>query len=487
MTDLISLLSERGMYLKKRGNAYGGEFSTSCPVCGDGGKGPKSDRFHIWPFCPTAGLCDGRFWCRQCGISGDPITFLRTVDNLSFAEACIALGITPPKRDTAPRRYQPPPVRQKKEPPWKPPVYPPPPELWQDKAEELLKNAQERLSGDSAALEWLATRGINRPMTAIYGLGYNVSSRGGDRYRKRESWGLPSRKQGGRLKKLWIPQGWVIPARDENGKLTQLRIRRRNEDMAAFAGDISYLPIDGSSAATLVLHPEAEVFVIVESGLDAVLLAGVMCGKIGVICTWNCSARPDIRAHTLLKNCGVILGALDYDEGGDNQQQWWRSQYPHYRRLPALPGGAKDPGDAFAQGVNLRQWLIAGMPAGMRIKMGLDAPRRKTSTRSLPQTTRLAVDPSLTGKQTPPVMEVALKDGQIIYLTDDKKNWQQLAASGKPVFTRNELSRLKKVTDRMSDSESADAAIKVALLKEVFPAYIRGSRVKRKEETVCQQ
>lgn len=480
MADLLTLMLDRGYSPRKTSTKDGGEYSSPCPVCGDGGKGARSDRFHIWPSRETSGKGTGRFWCRQCGISGDSIAFLQKVDALSFVDACNELGIVLQQQGNLfrARRYQPPPQPAQEPQSWQPTAYPEPCETWQLKATNLLAECQARLMGDQAAMEWLAQRGITRDMAARYGLGYNRSSKGGDRYRPRTSWGLQEKLQDGKKKKLWLPQGWVLPARNASGELVQLRIRRRPEDIARFGGHIKYLPIDGSSPATLVLHPEAEVFVMVESGFEAVLIAGLFEGKVGTMTTWNSSARPDRYAHALLSSCPCILGGLDYDQGGDREQEWWSNTYPQYRRLPALPGGAKDPGDAFADGhtdhAALRGWVIDGLPRGLRIKLGFErgycAPARPEK-----QTRKKQAKPDKNSTQRPKVAELQLTNGATIYVTDDRPQWRSLMDAGKPAFSTNELQRLKRGAGVVDEHESS---VLVAM-KEVLGGYIRAGREAR--------
>ena len=468
---LVELLQSRGLQPRKISVNHGGEYACSCPVCGDGGRGAKSDRFHVWPERETSGLCAGRFWCRRCGISGDTIGFLQKVDSLSFQDACAELGVVLQQRG-APRsrRYVSAPVVKAPMARWQPTQYPDPCETWQLKAGNLLADCQARLMADTTALQWLAERGITAEMAAAYGLGYNRSSKDGDRYRPRSAWGLPEKLNNGKPKKLWIPQGWVIPCYNDQGHLLQLRIRRRNEDVAKFGGHIKYLPIDGSSQATMVLHPGVEVFVVVESGFDATVLAAIGGGRIGAITAWNSSARPDHRAHALLSGCGCILGGLDYDQGGDGEQQWWQDTYSHYRRLAPLPGGAKDPGDAYAAGATheaLRQWLFAGLPKGLRIKFGME--------RVAPP-----LAPKKTAVQPPPDEEevtiITLTNGLEIFVTNSQDKWAELSEQGLPVFSQNELDRLKAATATMDQEDRLAAAMKVVEVKQELGGYVRAGR-----------
>lgn len=473
MTDLLSLMSGRGFTPRRCSSVDGGEYSSACPVCGDGGKGRESDRFHIWPAKETGGMASGRYWCRQCGVSGDSISFLQEVDGLSFRDACNELGIAlQGKGSYKPRRYQPPPAAPQGPVEWQPRTYAKPSGTWQEKAGNLLADCQARLANEPGAIAWLEERGLTRRIIDAYGLGYNLSSRGGDRYRPRSAWGLSPKKQDGKDKKLWIPSGWVLPCFNKDGALIQLRIRRRDEDIKAFCGQIKYLPVDGSSMAAMVLHPNAEVFVVVESGFEALLIAGTMHGKIGAITTWNSSARPDVYAHSVLKHSALILGGLDYDQGGDREQEWWRKNYKQYRRLPALPNGAKDPGDAFKAGVDLHAWIVDGLPRGLRLKLGFDKrqviqPRQKK-----------AEQPPEKKQETAPaeVIEVELTDGLVIYVTNDRQKWRELTDQGKPVFSQNELARLKEAIAAMGEEERLAAARRAIEVKQAFGGYVRAGR-----------
>lgn len=481
MADLLNLLQNRGFSPRKISANNGGEFCAPCPVCGDGGKGKESDRFHIWPWRENGGKCAGRYWCRQCGISGDTIAFLQKIDGLTFPQACAELGIhidQPGPIHSS--RYQAPPTAPRTPEIWSPKTYPEPGQIWQEKAANLLVDCQERLQATPEALAWLADRGISAELARTYGLGYNLSSKGRDRYRPRAAWGLPEKQQSGKDKRLWIPRGWMIPARNRSGQLVQLRIRRLNADVETFASNIKYLPIDGSSMATMVLHPEAEVLVVVESGFDAILLAGLTEGKIGAITTWNSAARPDTSAHGLISKASLILGGLDYDQGGDREQDWWRSQYRHYRRLPALPGDAKDPGDAAKAGVDLRDWLIAGLPRGLQIKLGFVGSRRASP--EPPVTAQPAVTPAPAvekqeqDQQPAEVIELELLDGTVISLTNDPDQWRQLSSQGKPVFSQNELERLQVALVGLEGEERAEAISRAIEVKEIFGGYIQRGR-----------
>src|SRR6266850_3358176 len=78
--NLLDLIS-RDTTLRKVANTHGGEYVGPCPKRGG------RDRFRVWPHAETP-----RFWCRQCGWSGDAIQYLRDHDGLTYQEACTRVG-----------------------------------------------------------------------------------------------------------------------------------------------------------------------------------------------------------------------------------------------------------------------------------------------------------------------------------------------------------------------------------------------------------
>ena len=80
--NLLDIYQGKSLQARRASSYKGGEYHGPCPVCGG------VDRFHIWPQQGE----HGSFWCRQCGKGGDAIAFLRTVDGLSYRDACTALG-----------------------------------------------------------------------------------------------------------------------------------------------------------------------------------------------------------------------------------------------------------------------------------------------------------------------------------------------------------------------------------------------------------
>ena len=471
--DILTLIESAGFNPRRISAAEGGEYASGCPFCGDGGKGGKSDRFHAWPEAELSKYIKGRYWCRKCDKHGDTINLAMETRHLDFAEACTELGVVLPTKEFFKKSWPRTPATPNKEKNWIANNYALPCERWQGVAAAFVADCRERLFASADALAWLARRGITAEIARAYGLGYNQSSRGGDRYRPRERWALPPKKsQDGKDKKLWLPQGWTIPAKDKQGRLYQVRIRRRNEDIEKFAADIKYLPIDGSSMATMVLHPRASVFAVVECGFDAILIAGLFCGEIGTITTWNSSARPDAETDAILQSCVLILNCLDYDDAGEGASEWWHERYPHCVRPKSLGKGLKDPGDMAAAGINVRSWLLEALPRGLQITMGCGSvgDRPPASQPSAPVAKEGSSEPAAK------VIELDLLDGERIYITDDQREWHRLMAAGKLAFSGSELERIEKGIGGLGAEERIAALAVIIAAKKEFGGYVRAGR-----------
>lgn len=348
MRNLLDILADRSLPLARVSGNKGGEYHGPCPSCGG------TDRFHVWP---EQGK-EGTFWCRQCDMAGDAIQFLRDVDGLSFGEACRALGRDlPPRPDaTTPR-----PAR----PAWQPDAAPAPPaDVWRTRAQALVTWAADHLPRHPQAVSWLAERGIDAATSRRFRLGWNPGENGHDIYRPREAWGLPEKlKDNGRPTKLWIPQGLIIPWQ-QDGQAVRIRIRRPE-------GEPKYYVLPGSSPAPLVAPPShcaARAWLLVESELDAILLAGVVDAAhlpVGVIGLGTSARKPDAALTGLIRDSLSILLALDFDQAGTKALDFWRREFSQAKHHPPVLG--KDPGEDYAQGVPLADWIREGLPPALRL------------------------------------------------------------------------------------------------------------------------
>ena len=89
--DIVAVFDRGGYSLRRTGR---NEWHGQCFVCGGG-----VDRLMVRTDPP------GRYWCRQCGLTGDAITVARTLHGLSFFDAvrqlAAELGLPTPAVNTA--------------------------------------------------------------------------------------------------------------------------------------------------------------------------------------------------------------------------------------------------------------------------------------------------------------------------------------------------------------------------------------------------
>ncbi|MDH5525170.1 MAG: hypothetical protein OEY01_14435, partial [Desulfobulbaceae bacterium] len=53
-----------------------------------------------------------------------------------------------------------------------------------------------------------------------------------------------------------------------------------------------------------------------------------------------------------------------FDDAAVEAAAWWEEQFTNCRRWPA-PRPAKDPGEAWQNGVDIRAWIMAGLPVSL--------------------------------------------------------------------------------------------------------------------------
>ncbi|MDI6688197.1 MAG: primase-helicase zinc-binding domain-containing protein, partial [Desulfobacterales bacterium] len=341
-------LAQVKVELKKVASTHGGEYQGPCPGCGG------EDRFHVWPEKNDG---QGSYWCRGCEKSGDNIQFLRDFEGLSFREACDRLDVTVPDH----RALYVPVSHSRKE--FEPSDYEPPSDIWQERAEKLTAWAHKNLIKNVEIINWLAKRGIKEKTAIRYRLGWNPGENGKDIYRARKAWGLPKiMNSQGRPRAVWIPVGLVIPC-ISNNIIYRIRIRRPEGSNPT---DPRYYVIPGSSMKTMLLEANRQVFVIVESELDAFLVSQYE--QAGAMAVGSATAKPDSEAYNILKKCLQILVSLDFDSAGAKAINWWKESFLNCIRWPVSVG--KDPGEAYQLGMDFEKWLKAGMPPAMVIKNG---------------------------------------------------------------------------------------------------------------------
>ena len=119
--------------------------------------------------------------------------------------------------------------------------------------------------------------------------------------------------------------------------------------------------MSGSSPAPLIIGKDKAAYIIVESELDALLLAQEVGDLCGTVALGTATAKPDTQTHTLLKHTPLILIALDTDDAGARASwKFWPETYgAKVKRWPTIQG--KDASEAKVNGLDLRTWIIAGL------------------------------------------------------------------------------------------------------------------------------
>ena len=329
----------------------GAEWHGPCPACG----GTK--RFIIWRQRNRDG---GEYWCRDCDKWGDNVQFQVEFMGVEYRAAFEVAGRqkdafnSPSSRPAQARQYS---GRE----------ITPPTSTWREKALAFVDYAHEQILTNPQALAYLASRGIDKDSVVKHRLGYNPGKAGKYHVRPRSSWALPPKKdQSGKDKEwLWFPAGIVIP--DQRGpEVWSIQIRQPD----GYKFGPRYVFLEGGSNASYVLGHDRQAFVVVEARLCAIAVYQAAGDLVGVFAAQTVGGHPDTATHKLLAKAVQILDALDYEEitdqaitdgqmAGLRAVARWKKLYPHCDRWP-VPA-AKDPGDAVKKGVDLREWVKAGL------------------------------------------------------------------------------------------------------------------------------
>jgi len=350
--------------VKKVASTKGGEYAGPCPICGG------SDRFRVWP-ADKGG--EGSWWCRGCGKGGDLVQWHVDFEGMAYKDAFRAAGRAPltpdsgyvSKRQQRLQAVSTLPVADKK-PDFIPRRHESPIETWQIKARELVDASHARLLETPKVLGWLHARGLDLDAVKAFSLGWFPGERDNPcMWRPRLSWGLPEvLNNSGKPKKLWIPRGVVIPW-IVNGEIKRIKIRRPKADL----GDkgVKYYLIPGSVSEAALFNPDRKAFVVLESELDAMLIAAKAGGLVGSVALGSAGNKPGAYSWDRLRHALRVLVALDNDDAGDKAYAWWSEHFDNAKRWPVSVG--KDPGEAFAQGVDIRQWVMEGLPPVMTLNL----------------------------------------------------------------------------------------------------------------------
>lgn len=340
-----------------------GQVWASCPFCGT----KKNTAFH---YDPAKDL----FYCHSCAKGGDLITLIAQHRGQEVEEVYkeLARQYAPPSTPEAKRQWK----RQAalrqaaaEAPPkfeFSPRPQHWPPAEWVRHAKSHIEHSMERLRRRPDILGWLAGRGIDAKTAWACRLGFN------DQLKRLpgRAWGLDDQEEDGREVRIYLSEGLVIPGfrtwpgeeADLQG-LSPYRLRVRRFDKSP-----KYMGIKGSSTDMAVYGHGPKVLV-VESELDAVMCWALHPRRAewSIVATGSASYRPDAELDKRLKAAPTLLYCYDNDApndqgrrpGWDAYERFWARAYAANVRPVAAPGGAKDPGDAFRAGADVRAWLAS--------------------------------------------------------------------------------------------------------------------------------
>jgi DNA primase len=338
--NLIQLVSEDGITLKKVASTDGGEYKGPCPFCGG------TDRFTVHPKKGNG----GRYICRQCGKYGDCIQYLRDLKGMTYYQACSALNITPDFKSN-PSKAQSKTLEKSL-----PKELEEPCDRWRATALshhvirfKYLRDIEEV----EHIRSWLKeSRGLNDETLKKARLGWNWK----EFFYDRESWGLEAElNANGNYKTVWLPEGLVIPHFNKQNHIIRLRIRRSDK-----SAKNRYILVSGSNTEPMILGSNYKHIIILESELDAWLISQEAGDLVCVVAMGSAQARPDVMTHEIFNNAERILLSLDADPAGAKEcWNWWMDRYGSAMRYPVPIG--KDIGEAYQEGLDIRTWIKVGL------------------------------------------------------------------------------------------------------------------------------
>lgn len=354
----------------------GVEYQGPCPMCVVGDSRSNKDRFHVWP---SQNNGEGSWWCRGCPEGkngGDAIAFLMLSKGCSFKEAAAMVG-RELKKPLKPLRYATPVAPSLRGAQVDAPLVDVCPsqaeasELWQARAKKFVADCRQHLRAAPRALAWLQARGLTAHSIEQFNLGYQPED---PAYRPRKVWGLPEkvREDGKVIKMLWVPRGIVIPNVAADGQVRRIRVRQPKGDPKYYVvpgGDTDPMPMLTISSTWPGLH---QALVVVESELDACLIAQEVGDRVSVMALGSDAAKPRHPEAWLMVQQAVWLGVcLDRCPAGDKSTAWWlnlASEGIQATVEDIRPQHVKDPGELLKAGIGVRQWLLPLLPESHKIQ-----------------------------------------------------------------------------------------------------------------------
>ena len=399
----------------------------------------------------------GTFKCFGCGKAGNVFQFLQQLESRNFPDVVKQLaaeaGMELPDHAGNDDSYIPPPrLPKRKDDNFIPADTRTPVDKWREQAEKLVEKSHAALLENKEQLDWLKARGINIETVKRFKLGWN----GSNYFRSRQAWGLKDVfKENGKAKKLWVPPGLVIPIY-LNGTIDRVTVRRPE-------GEPRYFNIPGSGNALLIVpafRPGVFVAIVVETYLDAMLISQEAGDITGVIALGSAQSKPEAAAFPFLEASACILVALDFDGAGAKAWQWWSKTFSPAKRWPSPAG--KDPGDYVKDHKgNVRAWIIAGLPPGLRS----GAPSRPAINSDEYRPAENGDGGSTSPHSNASLYKQTTRDGQEVYITSDPEIYLELSRKKEMVFSPAEINKVKTA---VGEGDPDDAAWIFPGIKEIF-------------------
>jgi hypothetical protein len=178
------------------------------------------------------------------------------------------------------------------------------------------------------------------------------------RYYDRETFGLVPEidRQTGKPRKVCVPEGILIPYLD-SGACVKLQSRCEDENFGR------YRILPGSERASMVLLPEGDVHaaVVLESALDCILCHQEVPEDFAFVALGSTAYGPDAAARALFREAETLLIGTDSDDAGAEAYDDIRSEFAHATRLIVPRDLGKDIGEAYLNGVLIRDWCENGI------------------------------------------------------------------------------------------------------------------------------
>lgn len=360
------------------------EYSCSCPMCGG------DDRFHLW----TNDDRGGRWACRQglgdhigqrlsdgFALGGDFLDLYQHLENVSFTEAKKALGLDSLLEKTNIKKTQ-----SKQEKPYADDK--PKNDTWINQAKTFVDEKAENLLNDKtkdwgglSCLDWLKEkRCLTEKTIRRFKLGLTL------KYEEQpyNLWGL---KPGERDKVVFFKQNLIIPTWRRGGYIDKIKVRFSK---ASEKTGQRYKTLGGSNDAPSVYGKPSNVYVVVESELDAILLAQE-CSNICPICLSGVGKKPTESLAKEIMKADVLLLCLDSDNPGKENLKYWQEHFKNSYcwRIPSDYG--KDPTDLeynYRQGkcpISLARFIEFGIERATAKEQPTEQPKPIEQTKPIEQ------------------------------------------------------------------------------------------------------